>query len=625
LGLGTNAPTTAIDVFGSGIIGRVNGTSTNNAFLGFASAGTNKWSIGNVQADHRFRIYSETNTSELLTVLQTGEFGIGIANPTTKLHIDGGASALIANLDANVSVAKSISFRSDNSNRINLEVSGTESGSNAGADLFIRTYSDAGALLNTPLKIVRSTSYSYFATNVIVGGTAASRKLQVNTSGNDGIRISTSGDNPTLDLMQTAAANAGARNWRIVTNWEGWGTFDVQSGTTNTEDPATTRFSISGTTGNATFQNVLRIGSVGEDYVYITGGSGLGSLIQLRTATAGIINTRLSGNLDNYVNASTGNFGVGKTNPGFKLDVDSGTSGSVANFNSNRTGGGGIILMNNSAARLYMGNANWLGISGESTSSTAISIASAENSAIIFATNAAISPVERLRIANGGDLYTYQNTFLGNTGTGSTTPNTHTFYSSGYFQSSYMVQVNHKGTGPSYTYMHDWFFSGASGSWSSGTGQQFLRCRDDQNRLIIYESGNVQNYNNSYGSLSDIKIKENIVDATPKLDKLMQVRIVNYNKIGDDTKQIGVIAQELEQIFPSMIEEFEDTKDIEVEKVDEEGNIVLDENGNPIMESKLEFLGTKTKSVKYSVFVPMLIKAMQEQQAQIEELKAKIK
>ena len=157
LGINTNAPTTALDVFGSGIIGRLNGTSTNNAFLGFANAGTNRWSIGNVQSDHRFRIYSETNTSELLTVLQTGEFGIGIANPTTKFHIDGGASALIANLDANVSVAKSVSFRSDNSNRINLEVSGTESGSNAGANFFLRTYTDLGALIETPFQIVRST------------------------------------------------------------------------------------------------------------------------------------------------------------------------------------------------------------------------------------------------------------------------------------------------------------------------------------------------------------------------------------------------------------------------------------------------------------------------------------
>jgi hypothetical protein len=159
LGLGTNAPTTALDVFGSGIIGRLNGTSTNNAYLGFSSAGTNKWSVGNVQSDHRFRIFSEANSAELVSVLQTGEFGIGIANPTTKLHIDGNASALIANLDANVSVAKSISFRSDNSNRINLEVSGTESGSNAGANFFIRRYSDAGSLIDTPFTILRSSGY----------------------------------------------------------------------------------------------------------------------------------------------------------------------------------------------------------------------------------------------------------------------------------------------------------------------------------------------------------------------------------------------------------------------------------------------------------------------------------
>jgi hypothetical protein len=173
LGLGTNAPTTALDIFGSGIIGRINGTSTNNAYLGFASAGTNKWSVGNVQSDHRFRIFSEANSAELISVLQTGEFGIGIANPTTKIHIDGGASALIANLDANVSVAKSVSFRSDNSARINLEVSGTESGSNAGADFFLRTFTDAGSLIETPLSIVRSTGVTTIKSLTLTNALAA--------------------------------------------------------------------------------------------------------------------------------------------------------------------------------------------------------------------------------------------------------------------------------------------------------------------------------------------------------------------------------------------------------------------------------------------------------------------
>ena len=188
---------------------------------------------------------------------------------------------------------------------------------------------------------------------------------------------------------------------------------------------------------------------------------------------------------------------------------------------------------------------------------------------------------------NGVKLQVSGSATIGNT----SVINTMTISTLGNFQTSYLQTLTSASAGPTYTYMCDWYFSGSSGNWSSGTGQQFLRCRDDQNRLIIYESGNIQNTNNSYGSLSDIKIKENIIDSTPKLDDILKVRIVNYNKIGDKTKQIGVIAQELEQIFPSMVEEFFDTIDID---------------------NKVVMLDTKTKAVKYSVFVPILIKAIQE-------------
>jgi len=122
-----------------------------------------------------------------------------------------------------------------------------------------------------------------------------------------------------------------------------------------------------------------------------------------------------------------------------------------------------------------------------------------------------------------------------------------------------------------------------------------------ETKFIIQNSGNAQNRNNSYGAISDAKLKENIVDATPKLADLMQVKIRNYNfRTSPQEKQIGVVAQELETIFPSLIDESKDR--------DEEGND----------------LGTTTKAVKYSVFVPMLIKAIQEQQAIIESLKARL-
>jgi hypothetical protein len=138
---------------------------------------------------------------------------------------------------------------------------------------------------------------------------------------------------------------------------------------------------------------------------------------------------------------------------------------------------------------------------------------------------------------------------------------------------------------------------------SNGTGQNAITVYSQTaatTTMAVRSNGNIVNTNNSYGAISDAKLKENIVDATPKLAGLMQVKVRNYNLIGDTTKQIGVVAQELETVFPAMIDE---TPDRDVE-------------GND--------LGTKTKSVKYSVFVPMLIKAIQEQQAFITQLTARI-
>lgn len=134
-------------------------------------------------------------------------------------------------------------------------------------------------------------------------------------------------------------------------------------------------------------------------------------------------------------------------------------------------------------------------------------------------------------------------------------------------------------------------------------GQSWFAVWDDDagnDKFRVASSGNVQNSNNSYGAISDQKLKENIVDTTNKLEDLKRVQIRNYNFIGDSQKQIGVIAQELETVFPSMVEEHSD----------------LDEDGND--------LGTVTKSVKYSVFVPILIKSLQEQQTIIEDLKTRI-
>ena len=121
------------------------------------------------------------------------------------------------------------------------------------------------------------------------------------------------------------------------------------------------------------------------------------------------------------------------------------------------------------------------------------------------------------------------------------------------------------------------------------------------NTIIIYGNGNINNANNSYGQLSDIRLKENVVDATPKLEDIKKLKVKNFNFKGDNLKQIGLIAQEVEDVFPGLV----------------------DEDKQPDIENGPE--GEVYKSVKYSVLVPILVKAMQEQQEQIDRLEEQIK
>jgi hypothetical protein len=101
--------------------------------------------------------------------------------------------------------------------------------------------------------------------------------------------------------------------------------------------------------------------------------------------------------------------------------------------------------------------------------------------------------------------------------------------------------------------------------------------------------GNVTNYTNEYGTISDSRLKENIVTSSPKLEDLLKVRVVNYNLKGSDkTKYIGVLAQELEELFPELVTE--------------------------------DSTNERFKSVNYSSLTILLIKAFQEQQVLINNL-----
>jgi hypothetical protein len=111
--------------------------------------------------------------------------------------------------------------------------------------------------------------------------------------------------------------------------------------------------------------------------------------------------------------------------------------------------------------------------------------------------------------------------------------------------------------------------------------------------------GDVENANNSYGSLSDIKLKENIVNAKSQWDDLKALQVRNYNFKAEtgysSHTQIGLIAQEVELISPNLVGQ----------SIDDETN-------------------ETTKTVNYSVLYMKAVKALQEAMTRIETLEAKV-
>jgi hypothetical protein len=121
-------------------------------------------------------------------------------------------------------------------------------------------------------------------------------------------------------------------------------------------------------------------------------------------------------------------------------------------------------------------------------------------------------------------------------------------------------------------------------------------------KFNVADSGNVTNTNGSYGAISDVKMKTDIVDAGSQWADIKAIRFRKYKMKDDpsDLVQLGVIAQELEQISPGLISEH---KDVDGDGVD---------------------LGTTTKSVKTSVLFMKSVKALQEAMIRIEEQQALI-
>jgi len=254
---------------------------------------------------------------------------------------------------------------------------------------------------------------------------------------------------------------------------------------------------------------------------------------------------------------SSGNVGIGTSSPSNLLTVSTNTGGTTnllklhADADGTDNGMAGIKLSGNAgdhAAYIYGGH--------ESNGNTFLSFYTD-----LYA--GSHNPTERMRIRSNGGSFHFSNT-------------------------SFVYRTARTGAGSS-------FLSFQSGATTIENGTQTCR---------ILADGDLENSNNNYGAISDVKLKENIVDAESQWEDLKGINIRNYNfkeELGFGTNtHIGVVAQELELVSPNLVKTIPDRDN--------------DDND----------LGTTTKSVKYSVLYMKAVKALQEAMERIETLETKV-
>tara|TARA_Y100000590_G_scaffold259341_3_gene291219 strand:+ start:17562 stop:19583 length:2022 start_codon:yes stop_codon:yes gene_type:complete len=183
-----------------------------------------------------------------------------------------------------------------------------------------------------------------------------------------------------------------------------------------------------------------------------------------------------------------------------------------------------------------------------------------------------------------------------------------------------------------------------SGQAPDDNTSYFISASDSSSgRFHVLADGDVRNADNSYGAISDERVKDQIKDSTSQWDDIKAVKVKKYKMKQDITDKgdsdslwrLGVIAQDLEaagmdglvKAETTYQEGDQDTKDhLYTQKDKDTGTIPEGKDVGDIAIAKKGNVGDikDYKSVKYSILYMKAIKALQEAQTRIETLETKV-
>jgi hypothetical protein len=617
IGIGTSSPTSgySLDVNGTSyfrsttVITGSGGTYLNIRNSGGSDSavlvfdGTNTGYVGlNVGSNsNKFVIYYAADTRMVIDT--SGSVGFGTVSPGYNLEISSGSASPteLAITNTNASGAARLSLRNAERNFIVT--------SNTTDDLLSFSYDGSNRLQ------FNLTNQWFNSGNVGIGTTSPSTFLHVL-----GSNTSNRGQ---LCIQSNNASNAARASWYYDTTLQG------NIGTTSGDFYAeainnflllaggSTRLTIS-STGTAIFASSVGVGNVTPySILSLPSGTGWNGGLSWNYTTANSSSKRWWINTDQIVygdfricteinqgggsinNAATlyerfyigptGNIGIGTTSPLSKLYV-AGTAGDVTSDTGNGTivevYGGNITTTNHGVGVGFTREGSQLGYI-----KTARENNTNEASFMIFSTQtSAGAHPERMRITSTGRV-----------GIGVTNPDAG-------------LQVAQPGQDDQLT-----IGSAANNRdhaafiYSGGNKAEFLRYQSSI-RLVIGSSGNISYVdvvpggsvgvrlnagNTSWSAYTSDERKKKNFETVPGLEAVMQINPVKYHfKTQEDseTKKLGFIAQNIQPLIPEMVHT----------------------NGEKAED------GTDILTIIPDYMLPVLVKAIQEQQAQIEELKAKI-